>query len=209
MKAITAAALINKKFKLLNWQGAFLEAFGRPEKAGVWFIWGNSGNGKTTFAMQLIKALLQEDKAIINSLEEGNKQSMKNTLVNTDFTPKELKRIIITCEPMNVMSERLKADKSPHIALIDSLQLTGWNFNKFLQFKEEHPDKLIIFISQTENGKPIGMMAERIKLYADQKIFVQGYKAISNGRSNPGGEYTIWEQGAENYYGKINSNHEN
>lgn len=209
MKAITAAALINKKFKLLNWQGAFLEAFGRPEKAGVWFIWGNSGNGKTTFAMQLIKALLQEDRAIINSLEEGNKQSMKNTLVNTDFTPKELKRIIITCEPMNVMSERLKADKSPHIALIDSLQLTGWNFNKFLQFKEEHPDKLLIFISQTENGKPIGMMAERIKLYADQKIFVQGYKAISNGRSNPGGEYIIWHQGAENYYGKINSSHEN
>lgn len=45
--------------RTLELQGAMRDAFGTPERSGVWFIWGNSGNGKTSFVMQLAKALTE------------------------------------------------------------------------------------------------------------------------------------------------------
>lgn len=202
MKAISAAALVNKKFKLLNWQGSFLEAFGNTENTGVWFVWGGSGNGKTTFVFQMVKALITKDKAMVNSLEEGNKLTMKNTLIKVGLSKKELRRITITCEPMDEFSKRLiAAQPMPKIAVVDSVQMTNWTWADYVAFKQAHADKLLVFISQSEKGKPIGKLAERIKFDANQKIMVEGFRAISNGRSNPGGIYTIWAQGAANYWG--------
>lgn len=33
------------------------EAFGEPERNGVWFVWGRSGSGKTSFVLKLCKEL--------------------------------------------------------------------------------------------------------------------------------------------------------
>ncbi len=32
-------------------------AFGEPERNGVWFVWGRSGSGKTSFVLKLCKEL--------------------------------------------------------------------------------------------------------------------------------------------------------
>ena len=45
------------KKETLKLTGAWADAFGEPERIGVWFIWGNSGNGKSSFVMQLCKEL--------------------------------------------------------------------------------------------------------------------------------------------------------
>ncbi len=38
---------------------------------------------------------------------------------------------------------------------------------------------------------------------ASLKIFVEGFRAISKGRFiGPKGYYTVWEEGAERYWGK-------
>lgn len=201
MTAISAASLMKKKFKLMQWQGEWKEAFGLPETTGVWFVWGGSGNGKTTFTLQLVKALLRSNRALVNSLEEGNKNSMKNALKAANFNNKELNKLLICRESMSEFTQRLAQPRAPKVAVIDSVQMTGWTFEDYLSFKNAHADKLLVFVSQAERGKPIGKLAERIKFDADQKILVEGYRAISNGRSNPGGIYTIWEQGAANYWG--------
>ena len=49
--------VLNMKFETLPFEGAWYDAFGIPERRGVWFIWGNTGNGKTSFVMQLCKEL--------------------------------------------------------------------------------------------------------------------------------------------------------
>lgn len=201
MKAITAATLLKRKFKYLKWGAAWQQAFGKVEQNSVIFIWGGTGNGKTTFVLQLVKELLNEDRALYNSLEEGEKASMQNALLNASYSSKALRRLIIVKESMEDFSNRLKQPRSPRIAVVDSVQVTNWKYADYVKFKQDNQDKLLIFISQCEKSKPIGMVAERIKFDADQKIIVEGFRAISNGRSNPGGIYTIWAQGAANYWG--------
>jgi hypothetical protein len=201
MNAITAAKLMKKKFKLMQWEGEWKQAFGQPETTGVWFVWGGSGNGKTTFTLQLIKQLLNGNRALVNSLEEGNKSSMKNALMAVNFGKREQNKVLICREPMSDFARRLQQPRAAKVAVIDSVQMTGWTFEDYLSFKNANTDKLLVFVSQSERGKPIGKLAERIKFDADQKIYVEGYRAISNGRHNPGGIYTIWQQGAANYWG--------
>ena len=36
-------------------EGKWEAAFGHPDRTGVWIIWGESGNGKSSFVMQLAK----------------------------------------------------------------------------------------------------------------------------------------------------------
>ena len=59
------------KKETLKLTGAWADAFGEPERIGVWFIWGNSGNGKSSFVMQLCKELAKFGRVAYDSLEEG------------------------------------------------------------------------------------------------------------------------------------------
>ena len=49
--------LLSMKFETLAFEGTWYDAFGTPERRGVWMVWGNTGNGKTSFVMQLCKEL--------------------------------------------------------------------------------------------------------------------------------------------------------
>ena len=55
-------------------------AFGTPDRTGTWIIWGDSGNGKSSFVMQLAKYLCQFDKVIYDSLEESTGLSLQNSI---------------------------------------------------------------------------------------------------------------------------------
>ena len=46
------------KKKTIPFTGAWADAFGNPERKGVWFVWVQSGNGKTSFIMQLSLSLI-------------------------------------------------------------------------------------------------------------------------------------------------------
>ena len=37
--------MLSMKFDTLDFEGVWHDAFGTPERRGVWFVWGNSGNG--------------------------------------------------------------------------------------------------------------------------------------------------------------------
>lgn len=71
--------VLNMKFEILPFEGAWYDAFGIPERRGVWFIWGNTGNGKTSFVMQLCKELCRFGRVAYDSLEEGACLTMQNT----------------------------------------------------------------------------------------------------------------------------------
>lgn len=43
--------MLSMKFDTLDFKDTWHDAFGTPERRGVWFVWGNSGNGKTSFVM--------------------------------------------------------------------------------------------------------------------------------------------------------------
>ena len=73
--------MMRKNREVYAFEGALQEAFGQPEQNGVWFIWGRSGNGKTSFVLQLCKELTRYGKVAYDSLEEGDSLTMQNALM--------------------------------------------------------------------------------------------------------------------------------
>ena len=80
-RALTVSEVLGRKREVFPFEGAWASAFGQPERTGVWFIWGNSGNGKSSFLMQLCKELCRYDRVLYDSMEEGASLTMRQSLV--------------------------------------------------------------------------------------------------------------------------------
>ena len=65
--------LLSMKFDTLPFEGKWHDAFGTPERCGVWIVWGKSGRGKTSFVMKLCKELCKYGRVVYDSLEEDRK----------------------------------------------------------------------------------------------------------------------------------------
>lgn len=76
-RAISNKNVLQAKFDVADFDGAFLASFGRPELRGEWLIYGGSGCGKTTFVMQLCKYLTRFRRVAYNSLEQGLSLSLQ------------------------------------------------------------------------------------------------------------------------------------
>lgn len=202
MKALTVKNILNKKRHTFPFEGKWADAFGQPERTGVWFVWGRSGNGKTSFVMQLIEELCKYDRVAFDSLEEGDSLSMRQKLVRHGLDKTGSRLHILNAEPISDLRVRLSQRKSYNIIVIDSFQYTQMSYGDYIRFKEENKGKLIVFISHAKGSLPRGTAAEGVMYDATLKIWVEGFKAFSKGRFiGPTGEYTIWEEGAERYWG--------
>lgn len=201
-RALTVKEILNKKRQTFPFEGKWAEAFGQPERTGVWFIWGRSGNGKTSFVMQLIAELCKYDRVAFDSLEEGDSLSMRQKLVRHGLSKVGSRFHLLNAEPMTELKERLARRKSYNIIVIDSFQYTQMSYRDYIQFKEQNKDKLIVFISHAKGSLPRGSAAEGVMYDATLKIWVEGFKAFSKGRFiGPTGEFTIWDEGAARYWG--------
>lgn len=181
-------------------EGEWEAAFGRPDRTGTWIIWGESGNGKSTFVMKLAKYLCRWCTVAYDSLEESTGLSFQNTL-NRERMEEVNRKFILDRESMDDLSERLSKRRSPDVVIIDSFQYSGLTYASYKALKEKHRNKLLIFVSHCEGEKPEGRAAKKVAYDADVKIFVRGFRAISKGRfiTKPGNHYTIWEEGAAQY----------
>lgn len=178
------------------------EAFGEIDRTGVWFIWGKSGSGKTTFVLELCKELARFGRVAYDSLEEGDSLTMKNAFMRVGMLDVARRVILLNRESMADLHERLKRPKSPDIVVIDSFQYTRMRYADYQRLKEAHTDKLLIFVSHATGDKPKGQAADAVMYDATQKILVKGYVAISKGRFKPGGRYVVWEEGAKRVWGE-------
>lgn len=202
MRALTVKEILNKKRQTFPFEGKWADAFGQPERTGVWFVWGRSGNGKTSFVMQLIEELCKYDRVAFDSMEEGDSLSMRQKLVRHGLAKVGSRLHLLNAEPMDELKERLARRKSYNIIVIDSFQYTQMSYRDYIQFKERNRDKLIIFTSHAKGVLPRGTSAEGVMYDATLKIWVEGFKAFSKGRFiGPTGEFTIWDEGAARYWG--------
>lgn len=204
-RALTVKEVLNKKRQTFPFDGKWADAFGQPERTGVWFIWGRSGNGKTSFVIQLIAELCKYDRVAFDSMEEGDSLSMRQKLVRHGLSKVGSRFHLLNAEPMTELKERLARRKSYNIIVIDSFQYTQMSYRDYIQFKEQNKDKLIVFISHAKGSLPRGSAAEGVMYDATLKIWVEGFKAFSKGRFiGQTGEFTIWDEGAERYWGETN-----
>jgi hypothetical protein len=201
-RAYSIQQILDRKHKTLEWSHKWREAFTLPETTGIWFVWGNSGNGKSSFIMQMVRELANTKRVLINELEEGSRLTFQETVKRTDIASVK-RNVIVTTESLSDLTERLKKHKSPEVVVINTVQyLHDMKFPDYLKYRNEFQNtKLTIFNSHAEGKHPVGRTAKQIKYDADLKLWIEGFHAISNGRYNPGGRFVIDEVQANKYWG--------
>jgi len=202
IRALSVSNLLKKKYVLLPFTGAWNDAFSEPQAFGVWFVYGESGNGKTSFAQQLVK-YLDEDmnkRIAYMSLEELGGHTMQQSAIRADWREHGSRvKILDEAYSPDEISEFLSRHKSPDVLIIDTIQywqeLYGFTFKRYLKLKHDHPKKLLIYISHVDDNRPRGSLSQKILADASLKIFVQGYRAFSKGRYiGPVGHYSVWPE---------------
>lgn len=205
-RGLTPNNVRNKKRTIYNFDGVWLKGFGKIERGTRILIYGESGNGKTTFTFQLGKYLRKFGRVGYNSLELGSSLALKNILdeagIKNEIT-------IYERETIEQTTERLTKHKSVDIMIIDSLQYfrdesgNGINYKKYIEFTQEFSDKVLIFISHGKGKNPDGRLAESVKFDVDCKVFIKGFRAFITSRYGGGEPITIWEQGAKEFWGEF------
>ncbi len=204
-RAYSPMEIFKMQRPVLEFEGEWQEAFGQPDKTGTWIIWGNSGNGKSSFVMKLAKELCKHfNKVAYDSLEEGTSLSFQKNMQRAGMDEVNGKFIVLDCEPVADLIERLKKKKSPECVIIDSFQYSGLSYITYRELKEMFRNKLLIFISHADGKLPGGRPAKAVMYDAGVKIYVEGYRAYCKGRyiEKPNAFYTIWEEGASSYWGE-------
>lgn len=205
-RAYSVSNILTKKFNPLAFENEFLASLGQPDKAFSAIIWGNSSNGKTSFAMQFAKYLTKFGKVAYNSLEEGISHTMQMAVERNFMNECENSFMLLDREPFDHLIERMKKPKSPQFLFIDSVQYTRITKNQYYQLKElmQTKGKGIIWVSQAKGKEPKGSLADDIRYDVDLKLWVEGFRMIPDGRLNGGGAlYTIWAEKAAKYWNEI------
>jgi hypothetical protein len=202
-RALTVTEVLRQKKQTFAFEGPWRDAFGEPERCGVWFVWGNSGNGKSSFVMQLCKELCRFERVAYDSLEEGDSLTVKQSLQRNGMKECGRRFSLLNAEKMDDLKVRLDRRKSYNIVVIDSFQYTQMSYRDYIRLKERYRGKLLIFVSHAKGCLPRGGAAESVMYDATLKIWVEGFKAFSKGRFiGPTGVYTIWDEGAKRYWGE-------
>lgn len=212
-RAISNKNLCDAVFQVADFKGDWLQSFGKPELRGAWIIYGESGSGKTHFALQLLKYLAQfAPKVAYDTIEQGKSLSFQNAWNEAGMQELGNKVVIYPKEQITTLADHLRKRRSPQIVVIDSITaLTGFTRRVFAQLLDEFPDKLFIFIAHEENHKPYPAIAQHVRKLSEVKCHVEGFRAYITTRfqtrDGQGGEpFTIWQQGADEYDANIITN---
>jgi hypothetical protein len=201
-RALTLRNVVEAKIARFPFTGEWLEVFGMPQSNGIWFIYGESGSGKTTFLLYLIKYLSQYAHSILfESHEEGEySASLQDGIRRLGLL--DVRNVLVIDESTDEMIARLNAHKGMNIVFIDSIEHSGFkDIGQVMDLKRKFPKKLFVFTGQASGEKPRSALGESVLFAANQKIRIEGYRALSRGRSNGTKEYfTIWEDGANKYW---------
>lgn len=202
-RALTVKNLLSKTYDFLELEGEWKEAFGRPESAGNWIVYGLSANGKTSFTVALIRMLAGLGKrTLLMSIEEKDASTLQRAAIRAGWDEVGENIQIILPEEYADLEARLKLQRSPDVVIIDSVQRFKMRVSQYFDLQAKFPQKLFIWISHVDNKKqPQGNTAVEINRDASLKIWVEGFRAISKGRySGEKGYYTIWAEGADKYW---------
>ncbi len=196
-RAVSVNELYNKNYKTVPFEGVWKNSIGEPEIRGSWIISGNPSNGKTSFALQLLKYFAQLGfRCAYDSLEEGASYSMKLAFKRVGMVDVKSRVILLDKEPISELKKRLRLRKSPDIIAIDSIQYTGMTYKEYKDLQDEFRNKLFIYISHAKGKNPAGGVAESIRFDAFVKIWVEAYIAHPQSRYGGGDPFVIWEEGA-------------
>lgn len=201
-RAIPTSQLYATKRTTYQFTNEWAAHIGIPEAVGSWFIYGHSGNGKTSYCTQLAKYLTQFGTVWYNGLEEGTALSFVKALKRVGMEAVGDKFLLIE-DSYEQLRNRLKKRNRATFVFIDSLQLFGINFKEYEALKKEFPAVIFIYIGHAEGKKPEGRIGKRIEYLSFVKIWVEGYKAFAKSRYEGTEPFVIFPKRAAEYWSDI------
>lgn len=112
-RAISNRNVCDASFKIAEFDGAWLASFGKPELRGSWIIFGESGSGKTHFALELLKYLTRfVDRGAYDTLEQGLSLSFQKAWNEANMAEAGKKVLVYAKEDIPALAERLRKRKS-------------------------------------------------------------------------------------------------
>ena len=152
---------------------------GLIECSGSIFLMGDSGHGKTTYALEYAKQLTAHGKVYYNSAEEGLTLSFKRSLELNNMKSVKTK-MQYQKESYNDMVKRLRRKRQPKVVFVDSVQYVfrGKRVQDYFHLVEEFKDTLFIFLSHVDkSGNPKGTVAEEIYWDCQNRVLIKDFKA--------------------------------
>ena len=208
-KALTIANIQNQTIVRIPFEGKWKEAFGNPQDRGLWFIWGGSGSGKSTFLMMLAKEFAALKYSVLYNLLEEETDDLDYIERTQMIKMQDVKDHFLTASfNLQDLDIYLKSRNSPNVVVIDSLPYLTKNFDEWMEFKRRWSRKKILIVSGHAKGKnPSTEMQERVMFDAKMKIFITAYLAVCKGRTigSNGGRFIIWNEGYYKLRGTSNS----
>lgn len=194
MGIIRGTDLKKHSFKSIDLGPRWTAHFGAIATEGSITVWGDSGQGKTSYCLQLLKALCQQSvRCLYVSMEEGYSLSSQRACMREGVIDN---RYFYVSDERNLegLKTLLCSQRAPKAIVIDSIQYGGFNYDDYKRFTQEHPDKLFIFVSHLGSGRePDGATAINIKYNSNVKVFVEGFEAFATSRFGGGEPYVISE----------------
>lgn len=202
-RALSVQNVLTSRYNTMPFEGMWRDAVGEPELSGSWIIFGDTKNGKTSFAMMLSKYLTEFGKVIYDSVEEGNSRTIQLAVERAKMLEAGTRWMLLDKESKEELTKRLLRQRSPEIVFIDSVQFMDLKFSEYKHLKETFPNKLFVYISHVDGRRPAGPVATRIMRDANVIFRIEGFKAFPTGRYGGGEPVTIWEKGANEYWGEL------
>ena len=172
-KEVPLSKFQEMKFNTMGFKGRWLDLLGDPQRGFKMLVWGENGNGKSTFSLDFAKYLANGfGHVLYNSSEERLSHSLQKKLLGFKsefFTITEGKTF-------NELKELLKNPKYS-IIFIDSVNDMMMGYDEFKGLVDTYPQRCFIYIMQvTKDGNFKG--DNRFAHLADIKVQVSNYEPI-------------------------------
>lgn len=182
-KLISAHTVLGNKYKTLPINSQWVDIIGLPESNFRMIIYGESGGGKTTFAMKLAVMLTDLGKVYYNSSEQGEGKSIQDAFRRAGVAdcPKG-SFMLADRHTFLEMMDTLGKKRSAQFVFIDSLNYLNLTKTQYQTLVETFPKKVFIIISWSEGKRPLGDNARAIEYMVDIKVRVNDGEVIALSR---------------------------
>ncbi len=181
------------------------DSLGQIEDGFDIFIFGNSGDGKSSFSAQVVKELSPLGRILHILYEEGHSRSAQMNHLRAQLQGLEAYDVIDDC-PYEDLVYLLGRKQAPKIIIIDSFQYSRFTKEQWLSIKAKYvkgkKKKIFVVISHADGRKPRGSVATDCMYDAQIKVFVKGKVAFVKSRYEGKKNYVIWDEGAKSFWGR-------
>jgi len=197
----------DRKYDFVPFSPRFADLFGKTEATGNWIVYGKSGQGKSSFCLQLAKEFDEIGKKVLFvSLEMGDSYDFQQALANAGIRS-GCSRISFTdsCHPEE-LKEELSKQRSADVIIIDSLQyfidLYRVRAADFIELRSKFKKKVFVYISHMKGNDVDGDTAYDLKKDAFKRIHIEHFKAsyVGRGTGGPKGFFVIWDKGYRQFW---------